>query len=41
MKEGQVVKVTSNKKEILFYTDPAYRLKVHPGFKKKRNFLFN
>ncbi|CAM4945471.1 unnamed protein product [Rotaria socialis] len=32
IKDGQVVKVTSNKKEILFYTDPAYKLKVHPDF---------
>ncbi|CAF3861565.1 unnamed protein product, partial [Rotaria magnacalcarata] len=32
IKDDQVVKVTSNKKEILFYTDPSYKLKVHPDF---------
>jgi len=32
VKEGEVVKVTSNKREILFYTDPNHNLRVHPKF---------
>ncbi|CAF4210463.1 unnamed protein product, partial [Rotaria sp. Silwood2] len=32
IKSGDVVKVTSNKKEILFYTDRAYDLRVNPEF---------
>jgi len=32
IKSGDVVKVTSNKKEVLFYTDRAYDLHVNPEF---------
>ncbi|CAF0977083.1 unnamed protein product [Rotaria sordida] len=32
IKSGDVVKVTSNKKDILFYTDRAYDLRVNPEF---------
>jgi len=32
IKSGEVIKVTSNKKEVLFYTDRAYDLRVNPQF---------
>jgi hypothetical protein len=32
IESGDVVKVTSNKKEVLFYTDRPYNLRVHPKF---------
>ncbi|CAF3777315.1 unnamed protein product [Rotaria sp. Silwood1] len=32
IKNGDIVKVTSNKKDVLFYTDRAYNLRVNPEF---------